>query len=112
MPANDQTPKGHATSPHSKQPQAYDNPARARSKTTRPSASATGLESLVAKYGITTQEMPMDAQEVALRLGVSPQQVYKIAHTIGGYYRIGRRVKFNRQKFEDWLSRRTMDGKG
>jgi hypothetical protein len=45
----------------------------------------------------------MDALEVVARLGVSVQEVYKIASTIGGYFRIGIRVKFLRPEFEQWL---------
>jgi hypothetical protein len=76
------------------------------------STAAPGLEALAAKYGITRMERPMDAKEVAIRLNVSVQEVYKIAPTIGGYFRLGRLVRFDRRKFEDWLKALTSTGKG
>jgi non-ribosomal peptide synthetase component E (peptide arylation enzyme) len=44
---------------------------------------------LLENYG-SSRGRPMDALEVAQCLGVSLQQVYKMAPTIGGYFRIGK----------------------
>ncbi len=71
-----------------------------------------GLEVLAAKYRISASDRPMNVGEVAVRLGVSVQEVYKIAPSIGGYFRIGKRIKFSRNKFERWFDELISNGKG
>jgi hypothetical protein len=72
-----------------------------------------GLEALAAKYHIASDELPMNVEEIALRLGVSPKTIYPIAESIPGFYRPfnGRAIRFKRQPCQAWIEA-VMSGKG